>query len=242
MDRSLPVQGKFYFRFAGVIVLVSCLTLLIDTAWPDSPSKTPSPTKQIQLPTSAPSEQKPLMSALERSIGPLAGVVIGYFLSGFREGKKERKKKLHALRAIKIELESVWDAYMRGPGEVLEKRGEQQEEQRESLGRHSEVSELSFTIYNRNSEIIGTLNDTALAEKIIVAYQQLGGIFKALELNNKFWEEGAFIPNQNSTVEISRAIRLASLADTLTERHKEIRPEMVNLFKELNSYLKSHDC
>lgn len=245
-------RKKLYF-----ISLVIVLVVFSIAAWAAPPSQfpatSPTPTKQV-IQQNRDIEQKytpfqyvtilmAITSPFISIFGTILGIRFGARLTTNREEAKERKRKLHALRAIKIEIQTVWTAYMKGPGEALEKRGKQEKGHRNNLGRHSEVSELSFTIYNHNSEIIGSLEDTTLAEKIIIAYQRLGGIFKALELNNKFWEEGInSLVDQDPDPDLARYNRLTALADILTERHTEISPDMKNLFEEMKAYIEKHDC
>ena len=269
--RELLGRGKFYFSFTVIIGLVSFLSLFLTPAWSDSPVQSAAQTKQgvqqknkVEKP-SPPSFQQvttfmAIISPFLAIFGTILGVKFGARLTTKREELKERKRKLHSLQAMKVELQTVWKAYMNGPGNDLEIREKQPSNNTSvmPLGRYPEVSDLYFSIYQRNSEIIGALDDPNLAEKIIIAYQRMSGIFKTLELNNKFWEEGFKTPEIFSppgtepSVSIKTLVtfrakqgfedRLNDLANKLADLHKKMSPEMKILFNEMESYIKKHDC
>ena len=143
------------------------------------------------------------------------------------ESEKNRRHTANTLLAIKCELESVWQAYSRGPGRDVE---EILEGNKKTIGVYPRVSSGFFTIYCNNSSVLGQVNDQFLLKDIILAYQRMMGIFESLQLNNQY-------QNRLGNTSRSSSGELSSIATTLSKRHTEIKPFMEELLKKLEKNL-----
>lgn len=178
-----------------------------------------------------------IIASISAIVGALAGGWAGAYFTdkkGYeREEEKERKQILGSLRAIKCELESIWQAYEKGPAKDIELVGVTRAGAPGpilAIPMYPNVSDGFFSVYRNHSTVLGIVDNQDLAKDIVLAYQRMMGVFDALRLNNTYYD-----PAYGS---VSRGPSLATLAVAIKTRHDEdIKPHMEKVLMNLKDYL-----
>lgn len=92
--------------------------------------------------------------------------------------KKERLQWLY--QAILTEIQTLWECYEEGVGNALKRA-----ETAQAIRMIFPLGEERFTVYESNSELIGSIPDSELRKLIVTTYIRLRGIIDCCRLNNE---------------------------------------------------------
>lgn len=151
--------------------------------------------------------------------------------------KKEEESLLNAfLLSIRDEVDTLWNRYMWGIGEELEKLPENQP----FLWQYP-LTQNYFSVYDNNSSLIGKIKEDNLRKLIIITYTQAKGLIDSYRFNNemvKTYEDFSLRQTSNPTFGEKVEAELAALiryAEGIKKQHNEIRENIVELLKRLSN-------
>lgn len=153
--------------------------------------------------------------------------------------KKEEESLLNAfLLSIRDEVDTLWDRYMWGIGEELEKLPENQ-----AFLWYYPITQSYFSVYDNNSSLIGKIKDNNLRKLIIITYTQAKGLIDSYRFNNemvKAYEDFSLAHRQTNdpTFEEKVKAELAALiryAEAIKKQHNEIKENIAELLKRLSN-------
>lgn len=179
------------------------------------------------------------------------GAIIGAYVTGhfslkaankaFENQQKhteelERKEVKSFLRAIKTEVNVIWDRYIESVGKELEKLPEDT-----AFLFTYPIYEDFFTIYNNNADKLGKVSSQTHVKQIVKTYHLAKGLADSFKLNNQLIEK--FIEANEKYVDTreeyynQRALELESImvryASQIKETHETVKQEI----DKLNNFL-----
>ncbi len=177
-----------------------------------------------------------LISALIGGSLTLLGVIIAHLMDVSRQEKNEEKLINGLLQAIHDETKTLWERYMEGIGNKLEKLPNGK-----GFFIYYPLTQEYFTIYNGNSFLIGRIPDNNLRMAIVNGYSGARGLIDAYRLNNDFvqkYEQSYFLFHKTKKQEIKEEMMgyvatLVDYAGTLKRLHNELKENVNDLLKML---------
>lgn len=180
---------------------------------------------------------------------PLIASIIGAAIAGYcslkatkNAHKNELKKQennqkneiKNLLQAIHDEISILWETYLWGVGNDLEKL-----ENEKPLNVYYPLTQEYFTTYNNMSHLIGTIENDKLRKSIIETYTMCRSLVDSYRLNNDFvqkyehWYWLFIETNEESHAAKaqSQLIVLTNYAKTLKEIHFKLKKKKQNLIK-----------
>lgn len=185
------------------------------------------------------------MELISAFIGAIIGGLFslgGVWLAHKNDLKKEQEREKLLLKgfllSIRDEIETLWDRYMWGIGEVLEKLPE-----KSPLLYFYPLTQSYFTVYDDNSSLIGKIEDNDLRKLIIITYAKAKGLVDGYRFNNEMvqkYENLNFLYQQtnNPTIGSQAKAALAGLveyADGIKKQHLEIKNSVAELLRKLSN-------
>ncbi|MBP6497217.1 MAG: hypothetical protein KA253_00940 [Campylobacteraceae bacterium] len=132
-----------------------------------------------------------MSDALLGFIGAIIGggiTLFGVWLTTYftkKESIRTEKESIKAfLQAIDDELTILWDLYFQGAGTFLEST-----EEGKPFLYHYIVEQDYFIIYNKNSNLLGKIQDELLRKQIVLTYTKAKAIVDSYTLNNKMLDQ-----------------------------------------------------
>lgn len=140
-----------------------------------------------------------------------------------------KQSQINFLKALSNEINTLWERYMWGIGEELERLADGH-----PFTFYYPVTQDYFTVFNNNSQFIGSLQNEELSSEIVEIYSIAKGLVDSYRLNNDFvqkhehWHWLANETNQNIHLQRAQA-QLEALKEysaTLKEIHFKIKEKL----------------
>ena len=199
-------------------------------------------------------------------LGTIIGAVIGFIgaLVGGRMAKKgalEATKQEHEnakilqdnirkqtvnsiLQAIYDEIHTLWERYMWGIGNELERLPEG-----ELLGIFYPITQEYFTIYNSNALYIGSIDDHELRKAIVITYMKAKSLIDSYKMNNDYlqnynnsfflWQQTQGPAHQYNYQVIKQ--RMIEYVIRIKEIHYDLKNDVSVLLRMLREMLQIND-
>jgi hypothetical protein len=172
----------------------------------------------------------------------IGAIIAGYFLlKATKEAHKNALEKQeiqqkheirNLLQAIHDEIIILWDTYMWGVGDDLEKL-----EDGKPFNVYYPLTQEYFTTYNNNSRLIGTIENGELRKEIVETYTMCRALVDSYRLNNDFVQKyenwhWLFVETKEAP-HAARAqgqlVALTNYAKTLKEIHFNLKVKVKTL-------------
>jgi hypothetical protein len=157
-----------------------------------------------------------------------------YRLKLQEQSRKEDVKNL--IQALHDEIDILWERYLWGVGNELEKLDEG-----EPLLRYYPVTQEYFIVYKANASLIGSIENHELRKEIVTIYSKVKSLFDSYKINNNYLQrydylnslfqqiKNPFFGQQASAIRILMIDRIKKIKLT----HDEIKQDIKSLLEML---------
>jgi len=175
---------------------------------------------------------------------PLIASIIGAAIAGFcslratqnahknelkKQGQYQKKAIQNLLQSLNEEITILWKTYLWGVGNELEKLDDGQ-----PLNIYYPLTQEYLTVYNNNSDLIGSIDNNELRSAIVEAYTMARSLIDSYRLNNDFvhqYEHWHWVSTETKNpLHVTRAnaqlVALTNYAEKIKEIHRNLKDKV----------------
>lgn len=154
-----------------------------------------------------------------------------YRLKLQEESRKEDVKNL--IQAIHDEIDILWDRYLWGVGNELEKLAEG-----EPFLSFYPVTQEYFVVYNANASLIGSIDNHELRKEIVTIYTKAKALIDSYKMNNNYLQRYDYITSLfQETKNPVFEQQAAAIKMLMIDRVKKIKLTHYEIKQDIKSFL-----
>lgn len=167
----------------------------------------------------------------------LIGVIINEYFVKKRNILEEKEKTKNFVESINLEVNTLWDLYLKNIGKTLELHNE-----KEPFFFTYYAKQDYFLLYSKNTNQLGSIENKELREIIVRIYVKAKALLDTYQLNNEFIEKHElYHTTKNEDMRIGYYEALTEGAPSLKEIHFDLKNEVETLNSLVKAYKKEYN-